>query len=232
MLKIILRSTLKNYFLRYRRIIAIIIRFIIIIFPSAYLFIYLFNPLYTFNLDNRISDKETTFIPMSNINKIYGKTLIGDFFQINLDLSWYNLCVENQGVLQIKGVPILTEDKMDGRGNIEITITEKGFNKENRLSIAPNNKKCIKIKNESEGLEIYKKNFDVILGAYGNNKLQDITRIDEKKWSIEYKIDFTKLHILLKNDVFSLVIKFFVLLLLWSGIIILISSIYKFILGR
>lgn len=190
----------------------------------------MFDPFLRIQLESNTNEPQ--FISRLQINDGLTSSSLAEFFQTSLKLGWYQLCFENHGALVMGGQTVV--DRED-RGNITVQVREvvpSPYSNEYRTLNAHPFKEadCMKIDNDADGINVG--TTTVELGSRINDRPNEIIMLNDKEFQMDFSLDLTKLVLYIKQDWFALIIKYLVILILWSSLILLFRSMRDFLLGH
>ncbi len=208
-------------------------RLVFVLITPAILTLLMFNPFIKIELKSNTN--ETQYLSRTEINENLTSSVLAEFFQTSLQLDWYQICFENQGAVSIGDRTVVNPQNVrgDDRGNVQIRVKEELPSPfivyEKKLTARPYEKAdCLRINGNIGGMSVGTST--ISLGARINDTLEDITFLGDNKFELKMSFDFTKAHLYIKQDWLSLLVKYLVLLVLWSSLILLTRSIGRYLL--
>lgn len=96
------------------------------------------------------------------------------------------------------------------------------------LTAWPYEKDCRTIGSDVEGINIGTST--VSIGARINDTREDVTMLSDREFVMTFTLDFSKMHLYIKQDWLAFTTKYFVILVLWASFILLIQSVLGFLL--
>jgi len=193
--------------------------------------ILMFNPF--LKIEFRVNTNEPQYISSEAINRSLASSILSEFFQTSLQLGWYQICFENHGALEREGRVVT--NTIDNRGNVTMQYKEVLVDSSDTgykiLTGTPDGvPECNRIGGNTKGLNIATST--ISLGMPMNDTSEDVTMIGDKEFSFTIGFHFNKLVLYIKQDWLSLLVKYFVILVLWSSFILLVRSTSRFLLSK
>lgn len=225
-----------------KRFVIIIAKALLVVIPPTIATFVLFKPFKQIPIPP--FPNQTSFISQRDINKDLSTEVLSEFLQTNLNLNRYKLCFQNSGAMEYINIPpklSLIKDQTPNLKTVFISFTQT--NQDNttstiNLSAAPRETNCAIIHSTINGISYNTGNITTpILGDYfirltkqegdPSTTHMKITLSDGS--NIEFNFHLTDIRIFIENDPISIVIQWYLLLILWGTQILLYTSLYNFI---
>ncbi|HWO07255.1 MAG TPA: hypothetical protein VNM40_01570 [Candidatus Paceibacterota bacterium] len=182
-------------------------------------------------IELKANTNEPQFISRTQIQDDLTRTFIAEFLQTSLQLGWYQICFENHGALTMGGKTII--DRPD-RGDVQIQVREvlpEPYTVEyDILQAWPfEQADCKQIGNAVDGINVGTST--VNLGARINDQPGDMVMLSDKEFRMDFAVDFTKMRLYIRQDWLAFGVKYLVVVVLWSSLILWARSVWEFLTG-
>ena len=186
----------------------------------------MFDPLATFDLKTNVDKPQK--IQGSEINNNLAPFILAGFFQTTLDLGWYKICLKNYGALIVNKHVVI--NGKDDRGNVQMVVMPGVLadNVENyRLNSKPfGPPECLRFNGGNNGLSVGTST--VNMGMPMNDSQSDRIATPEG-FITTMTLHLTKLHSYITQDWVAFWIKYTIILIAWSTLLLLLEGLWVWV---